>query len=96
VPRPAECRSKFESKRRWARIRVDDAIVAHVDDENQGVQDAAEPFDTGTKTWLPGEPVFLTLTPKADQNIVNEQHCLQAYVTDIFLNPNPDEPVRFV
>jgi hypothetical protein len=74
----------------------EDAIVAHVDDENQGVQDAAEPFDTATKTWLPAEPAFLTLSPKADQNIVNEQHCLQAYVTDIFLNPNPNEPVRFV
>ncbi|HEX2045262.1 MAG TPA: Ig-like domain-containing protein [Gaiellaceae bacterium] len=74
----------------------EDAIVAHVDDENRGVQDPAEPFDPGTKTWLPAEPAFLTLTPEADQNIVGEQHCLQAYVTDIFLNPNPDEPVRFV
>jgi hypothetical protein len=74
----------------------EDAIVAHVDDENQGVQDAGEPADTATKTWLPLEPAFLTLTPKADQNIVNEQHCLQAYVTDVFLNPNPNEPVRFV
>jgi hypothetical protein len=73
-----------------------DAIVAHVDDQNRGVQDPGEPFDTATKTWLPAEPAFLTLTPKADQNIVNEQHCLQAYVTDIFLNPNPNEPVRFV
>jgi hypothetical protein len=74
----------------------EDAIIAHVDDENQDFQDPAEPFDTGTKTWLPAEPAFLTLTPEADQNIVNEQHCLQAYVTDIFLNPNPNEPVRFV
>jgi hypothetical protein len=74
----------------------EDAIVAHVDDKNQGVQDAAEPFDGATKTWLPAEPAFLTLSPKADQNIVNEQHCLQAYVTDAFLNPNPNEPVRFV
>jgi hypothetical protein len=74
----------------------EDAIVAHVDDENQGVQDPAEPADTATKTWLPAEPAFLTLSPKADQNIVNEQHCLQAYVTDVFLNPNPNEPVRFV
>jgi hypothetical protein len=76
----------------------EDAIVAHVDEQNQGVQDPlpAEPFDTATKTWLPAEPAFLTLSPKADQNIVNEQHCLQAYVTDIFLNPNPNEPVRFV
>jgi hypothetical protein len=74
----------------------EDAIVAHVDDENQGVQDVGEPADGATKTWLPAEPAFLTLTPKADQNIVNERHCLQAYVTDIFLNPNPNEPVRFV
>jgi hypothetical protein len=74
----------------------EDAIVAHVDDDNQGVQDPVEPFDTATKTWLPGEPAVLTLSPKADQNIVNEQHCLQAYVTDVFLNPNPNEPVRFV
>jgi hypothetical protein len=74
----------------------EDAIVAHVDEENQGVQDAGEPANAATKTWLPLEPAFLTLSPKADQNIVNEQHCLQAYVTDIFLNPNPNEPVRFV
>jgi hypothetical protein len=74
----------------------EDAIVAHVDRQNQGMQDAGEPADTATKAWLPAEPAFLTLSPKADQNIVNEQHCVQAYVTDIFLNPNPNEPVRFL
>jgi hypothetical protein len=73
----------------------EDAIVAHVDEQNQGTQDVGEPADTATKTWLPLEPAFLTLTPETDENIVGDEHCLQAHVTDIFLNPNPDILVRF-
>lgn len=73
-----------------------DDILAYADNDGDDTQDAGEPADTATKLWLPLEPAFLTLTPKEDENVVGDEHCVQAAVTDIFLNPNPDEPVRFV
>jgi hypothetical protein len=72
-----------------------DLIAAYADSDKDGTQDADEPGDVATKIWLPLEPAFLTLTPKTAENVVNTQHCLQAHVTDIFLNPNPDILVRF-
>jgi hypothetical protein len=72
-----------------------DAITAYADSDKDNAQDAGEPGDAAAKTWLPLEPAFLTLTPKTAENIVNTQHCVQAHVTDIFLNPNPDILVRF-
>ncbi|HEV2756989.1 MAG TPA: Ig-like domain-containing protein, partial [Actinomycetota bacterium] len=74
-----------------------DAILAYADEDDDQTQDATETAaDTASKLWLPLEPAILTLTPKEDENVVGDQHCVQAAVTDIFLNPNPDEPVRFV
>ncbi|HYZ18310.1 MAG TPA: Ig-like domain-containing protein [Gaiellaceae bacterium] len=72
-----------------------DVITAYADTDKDSTQDPGEPGDVATKTWLPLDPAILTLTPKTDQNIVNTQHCVQAHVTDIFLNPNPDVLVRF-
>ena len=73
-----------------------DDILAFADNDGDTEQDAGEPFDTAAKIWLPLEPAFLTLTPEEDENVVGDQHCLQAAVTDVFFNPNPNEPVRFV
>jgi hypothetical protein len=72
-----------------------DVIRAYADSDKDSTQDAGEPGDVASKTWLPLEPAILTLTPKTAENRVNTQHCLQAHVTDIFLNPNPDILVRF-
>jgi hypothetical protein len=72
-----------------------DAITAYADTDKDEMRDLGEPADAATKTWLPLDPAILTLTPKNDENVVNTQHCLQAHVTDIFLNPNPDVLVRF-
>lgn len=72
-----------------------DAITAYADSDNDSTRDTGEPANGATKTWLPLDPAILTLTPKTDENVVNTQHCVQAHVTDIFLNPNPDVLVRF-
>ncbi len=76
-----------------------DAITAFADTDDDAMQDATEPGDAATKTWLPLEPAILTLTPKAAENPVTDRpedgHCVQAHVTDIFFNPNPDILVRF-
>ena len=73
-----------------------DVIAAFVDEDNNQTPDPLGPADTATKTWLPLEPAFLTLTPKEGRNTVGDEHCVQAAVTDIFLNPNPGETVYFV
>jgi hypothetical protein len=74
-----------------------DAIVAYADEDGDDTRDADETAaDTATKLWLPLEPAILRLTPKEAENVVGTQHCVQALVTDVFDNPNPDEPVRFV
>jgi hypothetical protein len=76
-----------------------DAITAFADSDKDGLRDATEPGDAATKTWLPLEPAILTLTPKTAENQVTDRpedaHCVQAHVTDIFINPNPDILVRF-
>jgi hypothetical protein len=72
-----------------------DTITAFVDKDGDTNRDPDEPVDAATKTWLPLEPATLNLTPEADENQVNTEHCLQAQVKDPFLNPNPDIVVRF-
>jgi hypothetical protein len=77
-----------------------DVITAYADSDDDQTRDEGEPRDVANKVWLPAEPAFLTLTPKMAQNPVtddpDEAHCLQAHVTDIFFNPNPDETVYFI
>jgi hypothetical protein len=74
-----------------------DTIHAYADNDRDGVEDlGTDPSDDATKTWLPAEGHSVTLEPAADENPVNRLHCVTATVRDIFLNPVPDETVRFV
>ncbi len=74
-----------------------DDILAYADEDSDNQQDPDETAaDTSVKLWLPLEPATLRLSPKEDENEVGDQHCVQAFVSDVFGNPNPDEPVRFV
>jgi protocatechuate 3,4-dioxygenase beta subunit len=72
-----------------------DAIMAYADTDNDETQDAGEPFGAAEKTWTPGAPATLTLTPAADENTVGEEHCVTATVRDAFGNPVPGVTVRF-
>jgi hypothetical protein len=61
--------------------------------------------ESGIDNWLvqvtsqgpvgPGPPATLTLSPKADTNDVDTQHCVTATVTDAAGNPTPSITVRF-
>jgi Bacterial Ig-like domain (group 1) len=72
-----------------------DAITAFADTNDDGTQDVGEPFGGATKTWTPGAPATLTLTPPADENTVGDEHCVTATVRDAFGNPVPGVTVRF-
>ena len=74
----------------------EDAIEAYVDSNHNGSQDAGEPFDTAVKTYLPGAPATLTLTPKAATNPVGTQHCVTATATDAAGNPTSNVTVAFI
>jgi hypothetical protein len=72
-----------------------DTIKAFADADKDGVKDADEPEATASKTWLPGPPAMLTLTPETATNVVDAQHCVTAHVVDSFGNVTPNEPVDF-
>jgi CSLREA domain-containing protein len=72
-----------------------DAITAFADTDEDGTQDAGEPQGAAEKTWVPGPPATLVLTPPADENPVGTQHTVTATVTDAFGNPTPGITVRF-
>jgi hypothetical protein len=72
-----------------------DKIHAYADTDGDNTQDADEPFGDAAKTWVPGEPARLTLTPKTATNPVDSKHCVTATVTDAFGNPTPGITVRF-
>jgi len=72
-----------------------DTISAFADTNNDGDQDVGEPSGTATKTWIPGAPATLTLTPAADSNQVGTSHTVTATVKDAFNNPVPGVTVRF-
>jgi hypothetical protein len=72
-----------------------DVITAYADTNNNGVQDPDEPSGRATKTWTPGPPATLTLSPHADTNTVDAQHCVTATVKDAYGNPTPNIIVRF-
>jgi hypothetical protein len=55
----------------------------------------SNPSATARKTWQPGKPASLVLTPATDTNPVDAQHCVTATVTDQFANPTPNITVRF-
>ena len=64
-----------------------DTIRAFVDRDNDGQQDAGEPFDVATKVYEPAEPATITVEPPADENQAGDEHCLTATVRDRFGNP---------
>jgi hypothetical protein len=53
------------------------------------------PSDTAHKTWRPGAPASLVLTPPTAINVVDAQHCVTATVVDAFGNPVPGATVTF-
>jgi hypothetical protein len=72
-----------------------DAISAFADTDDDGDQDAGEPDGAAAKTWEPGPPNTVVLTPPADTNPVGTQHTVTATVRDVFANPTPGITVRF-
>src|SRR5207244_1229322 len=72
-----------------------DAITAFADANKNGVMDVGEPSDTAAKTWTPGPPATLTLSPKTATNVVDSQHCVTATVKDQYGNATPAITVRF-
>jgi hypothetical protein len=72
-----------------------DTITAYADTNNNSTKEASEPSGTATKTWTPGQPDTLTLTPATATNIVGAQHCVTATVKDSFGNPVPGVTVQF-
>jgi hypothetical protein len=72
-----------------------DAIHAFADTNNNGTQNAGEPFGDATKTWTPAAPATLTLEPAADTNPVGTSHTVTATVRDAAGNPVQGVIVRF-
>lgn len=72
-----------------------DTISAFADTNASGARETGEPADTATKTWTPGPPASLTLTPATDQNPVDTTHTVTATVEDAFGNRTPGIVVRF-
>jgi hypothetical protein len=72
-----------------------DAITAFADSNGNSAQDLGEPAGGAMKTWVPGPPATLTLTPPAASNTVDTQHCVTATVRDAFGSPTPGVVVRF-
>ena len=72
-----------------------DVITAVVDANANGQADTGEPTGVATKTYTPGPPAKLELSPKAATNTVGEEHCVTATVTDEFGNPVPGVTVYF-
>jgi protocatechuate 3,4-dioxygenase beta subunit len=72
-----------------------DTISAFVDNNGNGSQDAGEPFDTATKTWVPATAATVTVEPATDTNPAGSEHCVTATVTDASGNPVPGVEVFF-
>ena len=63
-----------------------DTITAYADNNHNATRDADEPADTATKTYRAGPPANIAVTPAAATNVVGEEHCVTATVTDRFEN----------
>jgi hypothetical protein len=72
-----------------------DAITAYADTDGDSTRDAGEPSGAASKTWVPGPPATLVLSPAADSNPVGTDHTVTATVSDAFGNPTPGITVRF-
>src|SRR5712664_3629885 len=55
----------------------------------------SNPSDTAAKTWKPGAPATLVLTPKTATNVVGNTHTVTATVRDQFGNLVPNATVTF-
>jgi uncharacterized protein (DUF2141 family) len=63
-----------------------DTITAFADNNANATLNEGEPSDTATKTYRPGPPAKVTVTPATDENVVGDQHCVTATVEDRFGN----------
>ena len=72
-----------------------DTISAFADTDADGTQDESEPGDTARKTYTPGPPATVILSPPTATNVVDTEHCVTADVSDRFENPNPGVTVHF-
>ncbi|HEX2221885.1 MAG TPA: Ig-like domain-containing protein, partial [Candidatus Limnocylindria bacterium] len=72
-----------------------DTITAIADANRNGAYETSEPTGTATKTYHPGTPATVVLSPPADENVVGDRHCVQASVRDTFGNPVPNVAVVF-
>ena len=76
-----------------------DTITAYADTNNNMTHDATatppEPMGTASKTWVPGPPATLVLTPPAATNPTGTTHAVTATVRDTFGNLTPNVVVRF-
>jgi hypothetical protein len=55
----------------------------------------SNPSDTAAKTWKPGAPATLVLTPKTATNVVGNSHTVTATVRDQYANLVPNATVTF-
>jgi hypothetical protein len=73
-----------------------DTITACWDENTNGVCDTTESTATATKVWAgAGPPANLVLEPETATNVVGNQHCLTATVTDANGTPTPGITVDF-
>jgi hypothetical protein len=74
----------------------EDAIFAYADTNEDGVQESVnEPGASATKTYNPGRPATLSLSPVSAENALETTHCVTATVTDAFGNGIRDGSVHF-
>jgi hypothetical protein len=76
-------------------VAGEDVIRAVADANDDGTFAATEPNGAATKTYEPGAPATLELSPKTAVNTVDDTHCVTATVRDEFGNPVPGVTVRF-
>jgi CSLREA domain-containing protein len=72
-----------------------DSIGAFADTNQDALLSVGEPSDTASKTWVHGPAALLTLTPKTATNVVGQQHCVTATLTDTYENVIADARIVF-
>lgn len=63
-----------------------DTIAAYADNNSNLSREQGEPADTATKTYKAGPPAAVAVTPATAINVVGQEHCVTATVTDRFGN----------
>src|SRR5918997_1450261 len=64
----------------------EDIITAYADNDGDGQRDVDELPGTATKTYRPGPPATVEVTPTTAVNVAGEEHCVTATVEDEFGN----------